>query len=217
MLRHDYILRLISQIARVVARMMGKMKTADPEEFENEIDSALKELSGLRFSLLDSLSLKSLLDILLTDGEIDPGRCLAIAELSALRAELDASEGHHDSAAQRRMMASVLYLEAFLIFRHESLNPAVARMEETLTKIKPYDLPEELLIRLFRFRAANGDFAAAEDALYEMLDRDIGGPKLRGEASRFYDQLLTLSDEELEAGRLPRVEVLEGLETIGTF
>ena len=211
MLRHDYILRLISQIARVIARLTGRMKTADPEEFENELDRALKEFAGLGFGLIDSLSLKSLLEILLTDGEVDPGRCLSIAELSALRAGLDSSEGHDDSAVQRRIIAVVLYLEAFLVFRHEILRPAVARMEETISELAAYDLPGEVLIRLFRYRAASGDFAAAEDALYEMFDRAIGGPGLRVEAIRFYDGLLALSDEELETGRLPRDEVVEGI------
>ena len=75
MLRHDYILRLISQIGRAVARLMGRMKTAHPEEFESELDTALKEFSGLGFGLLDTLSLKSLLEILQTDGETDQGRC----------------------------------------------------------------------------------------------------------------------------------------------
>ncbi len=217
MLRHDYILRLISQIARIVARLMGKMKTTEPEQFENELDRALKELSGLGFGLLDTLSLKSLLEILLTDGEIDPARCLAIAELSALRGGHDALHGNPDRAAQRRITALVLYLEAFLVFRHEILSPAVARMEAAVSELEDYDLPEEVLIRLFRYRVANGNFAAAEDVLYEMFDRGFGGTELRAEAARFYEQLLSLSDEELEDGRLPRDEVIEGRTALGAL
>ena len=90
---------------------------------------------------------------------------------------------------------------------------AVEMSYEALPEIPDFDMKSLKLEKL----VVKPDDAAAEDALYEMLDRDIGGPELRTKATDFYNQLLTLNDEELEAGHLPRVEVLEGLETIETF
>jgi len=56
-----------------------------------------------------------------------------------------------------------------------------------------------------------GRYAKAENALYAILDSHAG---FADEGRRFYERLLTKSDEQLAAGNLPREEVLEGMSNL---
>ncbi len=216
MLKQDYILRLVAQLARAVAGLVARVKSESPEAVEQDLDAVLRELSGLGFDLLDGLSLEALLAVLDAGGERDPARCLAIAELSALRAELDERAGRGEAALARRVTAATLFLEAFLAFRHEALAASEARLESLLATLADYELPAPTLLRLLRFRAAQGRFAAAEDVLFELLERGLGGVELVAEGRAFYTALLARSDDELAAGRLPRAEVREGLAALAS-
>lgn len=211
MLKQDYVLRMISQLGRAVGRLMKRMREEDREEVEASIDATLEELTGLRFSLIDTLSLEALLEVLEVDGERDPGRCLAIAEMCLLRSELDRKDGNEPRAALQQVRALTLFLEALVVFRHAALAATEERVERLVVDLEAFELPPETLIRLFRYRASRGRFAAAEDALFELLERDLDDDGPRAEGRAFYERLLTLDDATLEAGRLPRGEVEESL------
>lgn len=214
MLKQDYILRMIEQLSRAVGRLLKRMKNDDREEVEESIGATLEELTGLRFSLLDTLSLEALLKILDVDGERDPARCLVIAEMCLLRSELDRRDGFNTKAATLQVRALTLFLEALVVFRHAALATTEKRVERLVRDLGPLDLPPETLIRLFRYRASQGRFADAEDALFELLERGVDDDTARAEGRAFYEHLLTLDDASLEAGRLPRDEVEESLATL---
>ncbi len=208
MLRQDYILRMIEQLAQAVGRLMARVRTEDPAVVHQELDEVLKDLTGLNFDLLDSLPLPAVLQVLEADSEPNPARILAIAECSFVRAHLaDAA----DTALRIRVAALTLYLEALTLFRHEALAAAEKRTEDLIRDLKSIDLPPETVVRLFRYRAATGRFADAEDALFQLLARDLASPEVISEGQAFYRRLLTLEDTQLDAGNLPRDEVIDGL------
>ncbi len=211
MLKQDYILRMIEQLAQAVGRLMARVRTEDPAVVRQELDEALKDLTGLSFDVLDSLPLPAVLSILDSHSEPNPARILAIAECSFVRAQLADATGHTDTGLRARVTALTLYLEALTLFRHEAVAPAQKRAEGLISDLETVDLPQETVLRLFRFRAATGRFADAENALFELLERDLASPNAIGEGQAFYRRLLTLDDAELEAGNLPRDEVIDGL------
>lgn len=211
MLKQDYVLRMIDQLARAVGRLVARMRQEDREKVEESIGNTLEELTGLRFDLLDTLSLEALLKILEVDGERDPARCLAIAEMCLLRSELDRKDGFETKASNLQVRALTLFLEALFVFRHAALAPTEERVERLVADLGVFDLPPETLIRLFRYRASQGRFADAEDALFELVGRGLDDDGPRAEGRAFYERLLTLDDATLEAGRLPRDEVEEAL------
>ena len=59
-----------------------------------------------------------------------------------------------------------------------------------------------------------GAYAAAEDVLFDMLEDD-DSDAARATGREFYSRMLSLTDDELEAGELPRDEVTEGLARLG--
>ena len=214
MLRQDYILRMIEQVAQAFGQLMARSRTADPAVVHQELDEALKDLTGLSFEVLDSLPLAAVLQVFEADNEPNPARILAIAECSFVRAQLADADDQADRAFRARVMALTLYLEALSLFRHEALAPAKQRTHSLIDELGPLNLPKETLVRLFRYRAASGRFADAENTLFELIDRGSANAALIDEGQTFYRRLLTLNDTELVAGNLPRDEVIEGLAEI---
>jgi len=131
MLRQDYILRMIQQLAQAVARLTARARTEDP---------------------------------------------------AVVHAEL-----------------------------HEALAQAEDRAEHLLTELETIDLPRDTILRLFRYRAATGRFAEAENALFDLVERDLANSAVIDEGRAFYRRLLDLEAEQLAAGELPRDEVNDGL------
>ena len=210
MLRQDYILRMIQQLAQAVARLTARAKTEDPAVVRGELDEALKDLTGLDFDVLDSLPLAAVLQVLEADNDPNPARILAIAECSFIRARLADAADQNETALRARVMALTLYLETFTLFRHEALAEAENRAERLLTDLETVDLPRDTILRLFRYRSATGRFAEAENALFELVERGLANSAVVAEGQEFYRRLLDLEDAQLEAGKLPRDEVIDG-------
>jgi hypothetical protein len=108
-------------------------------------------------------------------------------------------------------MALTLYLETFSLFRHEALGQTENRAEHLLTELETIDLPRDTILRLFRYRAATGRFAEAENALFDLVERGLANSAVIDEGRAFYRRLLDLEDEQLAAGELPRDEVIDGM------
>lgn len=211
MLKQDYILRMIEQLAQVLGRVMARVRTEDPTVVHREVEEALKELTGLDFDVLDSLPLPAVLSILQSHSEPNPARILAIAECSFVRAQLADATDDAGTALRARITALTLYMEALALFHHEALAPAVQRTDSLIHELESFDLPKETLVRLFRYHADASRFADAENSLFELLDRGPVDDALIDEGKSFYRRLLSLDDTELEAGNLPRDEVIDGL------
>ncbi len=217
MLKQDYILRMIEQLAQALRRVMARVKTENPAVVHHELEEALKDLTGLSFDVLDSLPLPAILTILNSYADPDPARILAIAECSFVRARLADADDKADTAFRARVTALTLYLEAFSLFRHEALAEAESRAEELIAELKTIDLPGETVLRLFRYRAATGRFGDAENALFELIERDLAGNDVIDEGKAFYRRLLTLPAADLEKGNLPHDEVIDGLAELEAF
>lgn len=211
MLKQDYILRLIEQVGKAFARLMDRAKTEKPAVVHQELDDALKDLTGLSFEVLDSLPLPSILTILDSHADPDPARLLAIAECSFVRAQLADETGQANTAFRARVTSLTLYLEALALFRHEAVAGAEKRAESLLLDLESVELPQETVVRLFRFRAITGRFADAENVLFDMIERRPSDQSLIEEGRRFYQSLLDMHDAVLENGNLPRSEVIESL------
>jgi hypothetical protein len=214
MLKHDYILRLIEQIARVFARLLQRVSGDPQQALGDELDRALQDLSGLSLDLVATLSLDGLLEMLRADGEPDVPRTLAVAELLYLHALVRERQGDESGAFGVRVRALTLYLETLIAFRHERLAAAAGRADELMEALRQHDLPDATSRRLFRYLEVTGRLAEAEDVLFEMIERGSGGDRLVAEGIAFYERLLECDDAFLDSGNLPRDEIIEGLDEL---
>jgi hypothetical protein len=214
MLRQDYIIRQIEQLVRFVARLLRLLRQESDQQVGDEIDSGLRNLSGLSLELINTLSLRGLLDMMRSGEKTDVFRCLAVAELLAIHAEVTSRRGDDRSALTARVKALTLYLEALVTFRHPALAEPEDRARRLIRLLSDIELPRETMIRICRYYLSVGRFADAEDILFEMIESGSGGPATVTEGISMLEGLLERSDSELEAGNLPRDEVEEALEQL---
>src|SRR5262249_38731637 len=98
-LRRDYLLRMIEQSARVLARVRELLVAGLTGEARAELEKAARG-AGLDINLALSLSPDSLLPLLMTGGEVDRARCAFFAELLYLEWQRALADG--DTARAKR-------------------------------------------------------------------------------------------------------------------
>lgn len=208
MITRDYFLRMIHQLAQVVARVLRLSELKQHEEALEEIQGSSKQLLGMDLRLLTSLSDEEFIRLLSLGDRFDVEKCVATAELLRLVGTVGENQ-HHDNTAYRCYTTSLsLFLE--LLFRESETLPKeyYDHIEHLIGKLSSYELPQELQKRLFRYYDISGDYAAAEDILFEVVKKNKGFIE---EGIRFYERLRKKSDQVLESGNLPRDEIEAGL------
>ena len=213
MLHKDYIMRMIEQFSNVLAQIIFNREIKKYELAESEIRKAYKDLLGSDREFVLSLSDDAILQLFKSSSETGYERCVFIAELLIEEAQIIESKG--GSAC----LASDLYSKAFNVLAQVVIESKYWRQEAYLQKLNDLtkkihhnDIPANTLFKLFRFYEISGSFAKAENILFELID--IQFPDIFIEGEQFYQRLLTLTDEELCTGNLPRDEVYDGLHAI---
>lgn len=92
----------------------------------------------------------------------------------------------------------------------EAAQRAQALVERSSTP-GPLELYLSAQMNLITFHQAAGSFSKGEDALFRVLDVVPGQPEVIARGVAFFEALLELSDETLEAGDLPRDEIEDSL------
>jgi hypothetical protein len=80
-----------------------------------------------------------------------------------------------------------------------------------LERLDEYELPPRTKQLLWQHFEQMGDFARAENWMYEALEDDHAPPGIVERAIEFYQRLLGQDDADLILGNLPRAEIETGL------
>lgn len=214
MLQRDYVLRLIQQFANSLGAIVALKKARRLDEAEAAIAKVTKNLVGLELVTLRALPAQHLSDLFRSGGQLDLGKCLVAADILAEHAEVAELGSDEEEAFRSWLTALRLYLDVFSAGDPERIPDRESygkKIQTLVSRFSDYELDPATKTRLFRFREVNGQFADAEDLLYELLDAEEGAYQ---EGLAFYRRLLSKKDEELEAGNLPRSEVEEGLASL---
>jgi len=159
MLKQDYILRLIKQLAEVFGRLLQRLRNVGPAQVEEEIDRALRDFSGLSIDLINTLSLRGLLEVLRSGEQSDVARSLAVAELLYLHAATRLAQGDEAGALSARIRSLTLYLDTLPSLPLDGLDEPRSRADELIDALHDEDLPEETLPRLLPYSEASGYIA----------------------------------------------------------
>ena len=108
MVQKDYILRMIEQMAAIVAALRRAILKGDLSSWEAE-SRGLATAAGLDLSLARVLEPEALLSLLSPDGRADPTRVWLAAELLYLEALSYQTEGDTEKANGMFAKAWVLY------------------------------------------------------------------------------------------------------------
>ncbi len=208
MITRDYFLRMIHQLAQVVAKVLKLSEVKDYTAALEEVQRSSKQLLGMDLRLLTTLSDSELIRLLSLGERFDVEKCVVAAELLRLIGEVKERQGDENGKYDSYSTSLSLFLE--LLFRESERLPKeyFDKMDMVIGKLSSYELPLDVLRRLFRFYGIVHRFDVAEDVLFDLVERE---PGFGVEGVRFYERLRTRSDEELERGNLPRSEVEAGL------
>jgi hypothetical protein len=200
---------MLEQLAHEVARIVFLRETGRYDEAYKQIDDACRQFFGLDAPTVRMLGSQALMRMLAPNGGRELEKCVVAADLLRELSALYIARELYDDGYDTLVRTIDLYL-------HACANPETAasldmdsRMDAALELLGDWSLPDDLGYRLIDLYSERGSYAAAEDLLFEVIDRGGEGGVERGVA--FYRGLMERSDEELVRGGLPRDEVEESL------
>jgi hypothetical protein len=208
-IRDELVQRTIEALAQALDRLFRHPDPQVVAAARTLLEDAYRVHLGTHGDVVRQLSSDQLVAVISSIGRIDAGRAYLAAALLEVDAAMPGLEP--DQAAALRVRALDLYLEAGVTGNVETdLPERVRRLRASLLE---HVLPEPTYGRLLRYWLHAGQYAVAEDLLFEWLEEHGPTVVLVASAERLYDDLEALTDEELIAGDLPRVEVFEGRAT----
>jgi tetratricopeptide (TPR) repeat protein len=196
-------MRQIEQAAQALARILQAAKGGRRDEALGMFEEAYKPLVGVSGRVVAALDEQQLLTLMTSGSAPDPRRIGVAVELLIAEADLQAEAGQQQAAANyRRALGLTAYLASHLgRLPDRDLARKLADRAGTLA------LTPGQRLHLARLHEALGQYGDAEDILFEILDDDPDSTAAVDHGIAFYQRLLALTDEELEAGNLPRDEV----------
>lgn len=218
MINKDYLLRMAEKVGRALATIIGLRQYNKDEEALIYIDDQLLKTVGLTSRFLNSLSEEMLLKTISPLGTLNIEACLWIASL--LKAEGEIYESQDNALASYYRYHKALYLFLTLILHEPVPNDSdvYGDVDTLMNRLDDYELPITTRTLLFAYYEQRGNYARAEDTLFDLLETDnevrqTSSLRKRGQA--FYMRLRAKSDADLLNGNFSREEVEEGIIQLG--
>ena len=213
MIRRDYILRLVEQFLQALSRIQGFKKEQRWDDADVALDEEFQRLIKQGAEGVGALSLTELLSRLI-EGE--PTQ--AVQMKTFMLVTLLQQAGDLAIAQNQIELGKSHYLKGLHLLLHtlaggdiQDYPEFVPKVEIFVAVLKIFELPIETLGTLMQHYERTGEFAKAEDALFDMLDQAGENVRILEFGIAFYERLLVLSDDALDVGSLPRLEVESSL------
>jgi len=219
MFGNDYITKMISSFAAVVAQLMGFKKEMKHEEVFKLVNDTLEKYYRLNSKLLQSLTNDDLLALMHSNGILDNEKTLTIAYLLKAEGESFDAQGSTDESYKRYLTSLILYLAAADNEANARIINYHSQIEDLWEKLRAYELPVKYGIEMFGYFVIEGQYASAENLLYELaesnsvIENETTNTTLlqiHTMGMQFYEKLLQKENALLIQGGLPHDEVIEG-------
>ena len=216
MIRRDYILRMIEECIRALARIKSLKQGQQWSEASEALDAEFKKLIGEGAQAAARLSETELLALLMRDGPTQAVRDKALILTTLLREAGDVAAAENRVEASRDCYLKSLHLMLDSLSREDVFEfpEFVPKVEMLVAALQSVPLPIRTGAMLMQHYERSGEFTKAEDALFAMLDAEPDNHAIVEFGVSFYQRLLALSDATLNAANLPRAEVEEGLKEL---
>lgn len=207
MFRRDYLVRMIEEMTEVVATVFSLKQQKKHTEALWELDEQFKKQFRLGSQMLNSLSVKDIIEMFKLGDKVEADKLQSMARLLKEEGLIHLELDQKDAGLMRLMKALHLFIYSTFHGADKNLWNVDKEIQETLEAVKGYRPPADTEKLLFRYEEEEGRLDKAEDILFRLRqDGELGDE----DAAAFYERLLKLDDEALERGGLPREEVLEG-------
>lgn len=200
--REDFIKRLISQFFDALYKIFGVVKKEDYAHAQELISQLRGELLGLSDQLAASLDAPDLIRMLSTGDEPEPVKPLILAELFKAEAEIKAAQEDEDQSYSLYLKALDLLLEFAYQTNETHFPEEFTTIESIAALLEDYVLPPDTLAALFNYYEAAGQYAHAEETLFDFIEDSPNPKEILAVGFRFVERLRQLSEEQLAAGEL---------------
>lgn len=216
MIRRDYILRMIEECIRALARISLLKQDQRWNEVGAELDAEFNKLIGDGAQAVARFSETELLARLMQDGPTHALREKTLILTALLKGAGDLAAATDRMAESRECYLKALHLLLDILARSEAFEcpEFVPKVEMLRGSLAAAPLPVRTHALLMQHYERTGEFAKAEDALFAMLDSEPDNDAIVEFGLEFFQRLLAQSDGSLIAGSLPRAEVEEGLKEL---
>lgn len=233
MLQRDYMMRMIESMTDTLGHMMGLRKQQKQEEALALSGDLLEKLLRMKPELARKLSAGDLISMLSQRGTADPEDLRALGTLMSAEADTFEELGREAEAAALRgkalhmMLAAEVEEDEHANVLANELGLSAEAVHEQSDEQDELNKPDEAALLMERLGNARlprstgllaasacerrGWYDKAENYLYAMYE---DGACKESDLKAFYTRLLLLNDEQLEAGGLPREELLLGLDEL---
>ena len=213
MIRRDYILRQLEQFAAMLAKIAGLARNEQWQDASTMAAGQLQRLTGVEMVELLHLPESALLARLI-EGEAAlavESKIFMVIALLKTEGDMLAAQGKTEESCEYYHKGLHLLLGTFGQTSAAERPDFVPTVKTFRFALRDVSLPATTNAMLMQHYERNGEFALAEDALFEILDAEPPRPELLEFGRLFYQRLLNRSDDALNIGNLPRVEVQAGL------
>jgi hypothetical protein len=206
MIRRDYIMRQIQEMVQILARAVFLRTRGECEVALQEIRKALKGLDPNANE--ESLDPQGWIDLCRRHDEAGGSLLEVVGSLLRERAASLQASGNDKESEKARAAGLTLHLEAILSADNPLTTELLDQVDEAIGAVSIETLPPATLSRLFAYCEQRGRLAAAEDILFDWVER--GDPNAVEVGRAFYGRLAATSDQALVEGGLERGEIEDG-------
>jgi hypothetical protein len=205
-------MRMIEQLAKVLAKILFNKENGDYNSALNKINAAFNSIVGIDHNMLTQLSADDIISLLkISKDNTTAGiKCIAIAKLFKEKADIEKLNGNEKpELVYNYQKALRLYIEGILNIKNTDIDignfyPDVKEIVDVLDG----DITPEIRIGLFKFYVLLGDYDKAENELFRLKNLDY--PNIEEEGIKFFRKLEELSENDLIKGNFSRAEVTQG-------
>lgn len=206
MIERDYIMRMITQLSQFLAKVLLHKHAYEFPQARKELQSAYRSLLGWDPAFAQQFSDAQLVRMFGADEDIKATKCYILGSLMKEDAELLRLEGNESGADAMSARSLYMLLLSYNTARNEAEEGHLDRIWHLLKELRGAELPPHIQGELFACFEHTGRFDKAEDTIFELIRLD---PSWVSHGLKFCERLLNRSDDELRAGGLSRMEVLQ--------
>jgi tetratricopeptide (TPR) repeat protein len=199
---------MIETLARALAKLIFLKDAKNYPEALKELNSVTKKLLGIDRTFINNLSNEQLFNIIDPDKKLIAPKSYLLGVVLKEESEIYELQGDEDTSVKLYQRSLYMFLTGIEFSNKIIEEDHLKKIETIIDKLKDYEIPQDLQVKLFRFYEFTRKYDKAEDMLYELIEKDS---KFTSEGIQFYERLLDKSEEELIKGNLPNAEVEEGL------
>ncbi len=213
MIRRDYIIRVIEQFGAVWSQIVAQIGNGLLPTARGTLDRAYADMLGLDGDALRALRPAEIIARLRLSAapEVANDRALVIAALFKGEGDLALASDDHEIGIWHYARALELLLAATAENPDAPLPEHIPTVDALVALLTDYHLPFAAQRMLLERYEQQHDFARAEDALFELLQREETRRSALEIADRFYARLAALDDTELARGNFSRAEIAAGI------